>query len=91
MTVTCVMLQSEIVDNCSLFIGLLSACCHDVGDVVFEDKRRYAMNAHTAKYVALLLVQLVTPDGMYNGIPWPDDESTKFTIERLLRRLQLSS
>jgi len=27
--------------------------------------------------VSLLLVELVSPDVMYNGLPWPDEEFTK--------------
>lgn len=30
--------------------------------------------------VSLLLVELVSPDVMYNGLPWPDEEFTKVRI-----------
>lgn len=39
----------------------------------------------SSKQLALLLVELVTPDVMYNGLPWPDEEFTKVTIERDLK------
>jgi len=28
----------------------------------------------------LLLVELVSPDVMYNGLPWPDEEFTKVLL-----------
>lgn len=30
--------------------------------------------------VSLLLVELVSPDVMYNGLPWPDEEFTKVIL-----------
>lgn len=30
--------------------------------------------------VSLLLVELVSPDVMYNGLPWPDEEFTKVLL-----------
>ena len=38
---------------------------------------------------SLLLVQFVSPDVMYNGLPWPDEEFSKVTIERdlFIRRM----
>lgn len=32
--------------------------------------------------VALLLVELISPDVMYNGLPWPEEEFCKVTVER---------
>lgn len=32
--------------------------------------------------VSLLLVELISPDVMYNGLPWPDEEFNKITMER---------
>lgn len=36
---------------------------------------------HASLTIALLLVEIISPDIMYNGFPWPD-ENVKFTIER---------
>ena len=36
---------------------------------------------HASLTIALLLVEIISPDIMYNGFPWPD-ENIKFTIER---------
>lgn len=34
--------------------------------------------------VSLLLVELVSPDVMYNGLPWPDEDFTKVYIVTLI-------
>ncbi|KAG8185764.1 hypothetical protein JTE90_000747 [Oedothorax gibbosus] len=34
------------------------------------------------KTVALLLVELISPDVMFNGLPWPDEDYLKVTVER---------
>ena len=38
-----------------------------------------------SKQMALLMVEMVSPDVMYNGLPWPDEEFIKVTIERDLK------
>jgi len=35
-----------------------------------------------AKQMSLMLVEIISPDIMYNGLPWPDEEFIKVTIER---------
>jgi integrator complex subunit 5 len=35
-----------------------------------------------AKQLALMLVEMISPDIMYNGLPWPEEEFMKVTIER---------
>jgi len=40
------------------------------------------LSAEVAKHLAQTLVELVTPDVMYNDIPWPDEEFVHVTIER---------
>jgi len=35
-----------------------------------------------AKQLALMLVEIISPDIMYNGLPWPEEEFMKVTIER---------
>lgn len=32
--------------------------------------------------ITLLLVEMISPDVMYNGLPWPDEEFAKITMER---------
>jgi len=43
------------------------------------------------KQLALLLVEMVSPDIMYNGLPWPEEEFIKVTIERDLSISRLLS
>lgn len=40
------------------------------------------MTPKLARVLALLMIELVSPDVMYNGIPWPEEEFMKVTIER---------
>jgi len=40
------------------------------------------LSAEVAKHLAQTLVELVTPDVMYNDIPWPDEDFVHVTIER---------
>lgn len=32
--------------------------------------------------VSLLMVELISPDVMYNGLPWPEEDFCKVTVER---------
>lgn len=38
---------------------------------------QHPINLDAISMVSLLLVELVSPDVMYNGLPWPDEEFTK--------------
>jgi hypothetical protein len=38
------------------------------------------------KQLALLLVEVISPDIMYNGLPWPEDEFMKVRDEVLKGR-----
>ena len=49
--------------------------------LVADDADR-RLSAEVAKQLAQTLVELVTPDVMYNDIPWPDEDSVHDTIER---------
>ncbi|KAA0184187.1 hypothetical protein HAZT_HAZT005857 [Hyalella azteca] len=59
--------QEAVTLNCQLLLNILCSASkhHD----------------HAPLTVALLLVEIISPDIMYNGFPWPD-ENIKFTIER---------
>ena len=39
-------------------------------------------SAEVAKHLAQTLVELVTPDVMYNDISWPEEDFVHVTIER---------
>ncbi|CAG9115822.1 unnamed protein product [Plutella xylostella] len=70
--------QNEIPDilttNNELLMGALMSCMDGNSGIV---------EGMTA--VSLLLVELISPDVMYNGLPWPDEDFTKqVSIEREL-------
>lgn len=58
------------------FLDAISACCYD-------QERTIQTEAFTT--LSLLLVEFVSPDVMYNGLPWPEEEFQKVTIERDLQ------
>lgn len=57
-------------------ISAIVACCQDT-------EQQNTIDGFS--YVSLLLVELVSPDVMYNGLPWPEEEFTKVTMERDLQ------
>ncbi|XP_065095747.1 integrator complex subunit 5 isoform X2 [Ochlerotatus camptorhynchus] len=57
-------------------ISAIVACCQDL---------EHQNTIDGFSYVSLLLVELVSPDVMYNGLPWPEEEFTKVTMERDLQ------
>ncbi|KAL6431054.1 hypothetical protein ACFW04_007061 [Cataglyphis niger] len=65
--------------NKMLLMDVIKACCSN------QESDRYPVNLDALTMVSLLLVELVSPDVMYNGLPWPDEEFTKVTIERDLQ------
>ncbi|XP_015116188.1 integrator complex subunit 5 [Diachasma alloeum] len=64
--------------NSILLLDAIKACC--TNEEVSPHPNLDAMTS-----VSLLLVELVSPDVMYNGLPWPDEEFTKVTVERDLQ------
>ncbi|CAH2075039.1 unnamed protein product, partial [Iphiclides podalirius] len=60
--------------NNELLMGALMSCMDGNSGIV-----------EGATSISLLLVELVSPDVMYNGLPWPDEDFTKqVSIEREL-------
>lgn len=57
-------------------VSAIVACCQD---------SEHQNTIDGFSYVSLLLVELVSPDVMYNGLPWPEEEFTKVTMERDLQ------
>ena len=67
-----------------MFMEVLSVCsCHrnNINKLSKEGEEK-KLGVHIAKFLALQVIELVTPDVMYNGIPWPDPEFLKVTVER---------
>lgn len=70
--------NDTIAFNNLLLLDAIKACC------MTEESSNYP-NLDAMTMVSLLLVELVSPDVMYNGLPWPDEEFTKVTVERDLQ------
>uniref|UniRef100_A0A336LS77 CSON002532 protein n=1 Tax=Culicoides sonorensis TaxID=179676 RepID=A0A336LS77_CULSO len=60
----------------NIFLNAIEACCSNTDLVLKIDGYNYA---------ALLLVEYLSTDVMYNGLPWPEEEFTKVTMERDLQ------
>lgn len=58
------------------YVDAVSACCLD-------SERAHVTDGFST--VSLLLVDIVSPDVMYNGLPWPEEDFTKVTMERDLQ------
>ena len=52
--------------------GVIMRLCEGIGEQQGEG----------AKQHALMMVEIISPDIMYNGLPWPEEEFMKVTIER---------
>lgn len=57
----------------NMLLRAIMACCRQ------EDVAK-TIDGFTS--IALLLVEMISPDVMYNGLPWPDEEFAKITMER---------
>jgi integrator complex subunit 5 len=68
--------KEEAEENRRDVAGLVLRLCEGVGQ-------------EGTKQLALLLVEMVSPDIMYNGLPWPEEEFIKVTIERDLAIVRL--
>ncbi|XP_013776240.1 integrator complex subunit 5-like [Limulus polyphemus] len=80
--------DSEILLNKQLFLQLIHSCCSPYKlDSTEKSVKSYKQGG--MKIVALLTVELVSPDIMFNGLPWPDEDTQKVTIERDLNIKQM--
>uniref|UniRef100_A0A1B6H8L2 Integrator complex subunit 5 C-terminal domain-containing protein n=1 Tax=Homalodisca liturata TaxID=320908 RepID=A0A1B6H8L2_9HEMI len=68
----CRLPEATIRSNTRLLVSAITACC--------QDSNQLALDAVTN--LALLLVELLSPDVMYNGLPWPEEDFCKVTVER---------
>ncbi|ENN75427.1 hypothetical protein YQE_07978, partial [Dendroctonus ponderosae] len=66
-----------IAANIAELICVLKSCC-----TLMEEEKYSEMSLDSMTLLSLLLVQFVSPDVMYNGLPWPEEEFSKVTIER---------
>lgn len=68
--------SSRIKSNTQYLMEALRVCC-------LTDQKNVQLEAVTN--VALLLVQLISPDVMFNGLPWPEEEFCKVSCMDLYR------
>lgn len=65
--------------NTQLFLDAVRACC--VSNAILDpSSMEPGMPTHsldTVISVSLLLVELISPDVMYNGLPWPEEDGCK--------------
>lgn len=79
-----------IAANTSELIDAIKSCCSSNEET---ESKFSVVSLDSVTIVSLLLVHFVSPDVMYNGLPWPDeysrDQNVKLTIERdlFIRRL----
>ena len=84
--------QETLTANRHIFLNTFAVCTHEThtrksSSTLEEDVPAVAntvshMTPKLARILALLMIELVSPDVMYNGIPWPEEEFMKVTIER---------
>lgn len=73
-------LPQHVVDyNVGQFMGVIKACCFHS-----PDGDKVALESVTQ--VSLLLVQFVSPDVMYNGLPWPEEEFSKVSVLKWVKK-----
>ncbi|KAG1668416.1 Integrator complex subunit 5 [Nymphon striatum] len=65
-----------ILQNKQHILRVIRNCC------ISSKYKRETPNIDSMSKLSLLLVELISPDVMFNGLPWPDEEFLKVTIER---------
>ncbi|XP_054715495.1 integrator complex subunit 5-like [Uloborus diversus] len=70
--------------NKQVILDAIQVCCRQSWRFPLDDVSN--LNNHSLipgmKIVALLMVEIVSPDVMFNGLPWPDEDYLKVTVER---------
>jgi len=77
----------DVVDeNTLIFVSSIFKMCHSFSAAVpgksISARERQERSRESLKQLSVLLVDIVSPDVMYNGLPWPEEELTKVTKER---------
>lgn len=73
--------DEEVALNKQLLLEAITACCA----LPWRNDRSSPTRTSPVggmKIVALLLVEMISSDVMFNGLPWPDEDFLKVTIER---------
>lgn len=66
------MAADVVASNTAELISVLKACCS-----LPEDNKYSNISLDSMTLLSLLLVQFVSPDVMYNGLPWPEEEFSR--------------
>lgn len=75
-SITSDQLSDDVISmNTYQLINAIKACC-----VLPEENKYSDMSLDSMTLLSLLLVQFVSPDVMYNGLPWPEEEFSKVTF-----------
>lgn len=64
----CPIPYNDVIHNKELLLSVLEACC------TCETSQG---TLDSVISIALLLVELISPDVMYNGLPWPEEDFCK--------------
>lgn len=67
--------EEKVLANINELIKVIKACCTTTSEGDKSTATDISLDSITL--VSLLLVQYVSPDVMYNGLPWPEEEFSK--------------
>jgi len=68
--------------NRRIVAGVIIRLCEDQGAPFSSSSPPPPGPGEGNKQLALMLVEVVSPDIMYNGLPWPEEDFMKVTVER---------
>ncbi|XP_071036547.1 integrator complex subunit 5 [Parasteatoda tepidariorum] len=68
--------------NKQVALDVIQSCCKASWRFPLDEQPQERNLIPGMKIVALLMVELVSPDVMFNGLPWPDEDYLKVTVER---------
>lgn len=70
--------HEKVLSNINELINVIKACCTTTSEADKSTATDISLDSVTL--VSLLLVQYVSPDVMYNGLPWPEEEFSKVSF-----------
>lgn len=70
--------------NTQLFLDAIRSCCVSsaILDPAIMEPGTSTLSLDAVISVSLLVVELVSPDVMYNGLPWPDEDGSKVSFSQ---------
>lgn len=77
--------HEKVVANINELINVIKACCTTTSEV--DKSTATDISLESVTLVSLLLVQYVSPDVMYNGLPWPEEEFSKVSSAILFEKV----